>query len=284
MPLIQGKGSAFNNAKAVKRRAKTKAISQALNLALNEVAKEVGNKSMEKSYRNAWYCQNTIITADDRMYKPLCKNRFCTYCAGVRKAELINKYYPTIQQWPQVYFLTLTTPAVKAKDIKSTFDKMHRIIRTMNAKYRKRAQRGTAEMVMGIRTLECNFNPTAFTYNPHSHLLVNGEAQTKLIRAEWIEAWKPTYLNPDAQFFKQVRKTQRDLVLVIKYGAKILRNPGKIKQKKSRKGESFIYARALHNIYTAMKRERLFDRFGFNLPKNAAKRESKLTEVNEIEF
>ena len=32
-----------------------------------------------------------------------------------------------------------------------------------------------------------------------------------------------------------------------------------------------------------MKGERLFDRFGFNLPKNAPKRESKVTEVKEIE-
>jgi hypothetical protein len=42
---------------------KAKAISQALNLALIEVAKEVGATSMEKAYRNAWYCQNIIITA-----------------------------------------------------------------------------------------------------------------------------------------------------------------------------------------------------------------------------
>lgn len=284
MPLIQGQGSPLNNAKAVKRRAKTKAISQALNLALIEVAKEVGNKSMEKTYRNAWYCQNIIQTADNRMYAPLCRNRSCTYCAGVRKAELINKYYPTIKQWTRVYFLTLTTPAVQAKDIKSTFKKMNTIFRTLNAKYRKRVQRGTGYMVIGIRTLECNFNPTTCTYNPHFHLLVSGEAQAKLIRAEWIEAWKPTFLSPKAQFYIQVRKTEKDLVEVIKYGAKIFTEPGKTNaEKKRRKGESVIYARALHNIYTAMKGERLFDRFGFNLPKNATKRESKLSEVKEIE-
>jgi hypothetical protein len=284
MPVIQGEGTPLNNPKAVQRRAKTKAISQALNRALIEVAKEVGNKSMEKAYRNAWYCQSVILTANNRMYAPLCKQRSCTFCAGVRKAELINKYYPTIKHWRHVYFLTLTTPSVKAADIKKTFKKMHLIIRTLNAKYRKRVQRGTGNMVMGIRTLECNFNPTARTYNPHFHLLVNGEAAAELLRLEWMEAWKPTYLNPEAQFSKRIRKTERDLVEVIKYGAKIFTEPGKTKEeKKRRKGESVIYARALHNIYSAMKGERLFDRFGFDLPKNAPRRESKLTEVEKVD-
>jgi hypothetical protein len=283
MPLLQGQGSPLSNIKAVKRRAKTKAITKALNLALIEVAKETGARDMEKTYRNAFYCQDIIATADNRMYAPLCKNRSCTYCAGVRKAELINKYFPTIKQWEQVYFLTLTTPSVKAADIKSTFKKMNELFRLINAKLRKRAQRGTADMVMGIRTLECNFNPTARTYNPHFHLLVNGEAAAKLLRLEWIEAWKPTYLNPEAQHFKQVRKTERDLVEVIKYGAKIFTEPGKNKtEKKLRRGESVIYARALHNIYSAMKGERLFDRFGFNIPKATRKRESKLTEFETV--
>ena len=44
-----------------------------------------------------------------------------------------------------------------------------------------------------------------------------------------------------------------------------------------------IYARALHNIYTAMKGERLFDRFGFNLPSNTPKWQSKLREVEKID-
>ena len=225
MPLVQGEGSPLNNPKALKRRAKTKAISKALNRALIEVAKETGARSMEKAYRNAWYCQNVITTADNRMHAPLCKQRSCTYCCGVRKAELINKYFPVIRQWEKVYFLTLTTPSVPAAEIKATFKKMHRLFRLINAKLRKRAQRGTANMVMGVRTLECNFNPTARTYNPHFHLLVNGEEATKLFLTEWIEAWKPTYLSPDAQVYKKIRNTERDLVEVIKYGAKIFTEP-----------------------------------------------------------
>jgi plasmid rolling circle replication initiator protein Rep len=283
MPLVQGEGSPLSNTKAVKRRAKTKAISQHLNLALIEVAKETGAKEMEKTYRNAFYCQDTVKTANNRIYATLCKTRFCTYCSGVRKAELINKYYYVIKNWQNVYFLTLTSPSVKAGDIKGTFRKMAEIFRLINAKLRKRSQRGTGNIVMGIRTLECNFNPTAQTYNPHFHLLVNGEQAAELLREEWMAAWKPTWLNPEAQHNKRVRNTEKDLVEVIKYGAKIFTEPGKTKaEKKKRRNESVIYARALHNIYTAMKGERLLDRFGFNLPKDTPKRESKLTEVDEV--
>jgi hypothetical protein len=281
---VQGEGSPLNNQKAVKRRAKTKAITQAMNLALIDVAKEKGDKCMEKAYRNAWYCQNVITTATNRMYAPLCKNRSCTFCAGVRKGALINSYMPVINTWKQVYFLTLTSPSVLAAEIKSTFKKMHLVFRTINAKLRKRNQRGTGNIVMGIRTLECNFNPTARTYNPHFHLLVNGEEAAKLLREEWMAAWQPTYLSPDAQDIKRVRSTERDLVELIKYGAKIFTEPGKTKgEKKKRRSEGVIYARALHNIYSAMKGERLIERFGFNRPKAAVKPSTKLTSVEKTD-
>lgn len=56
------------------------------------------------------------------------------------------------------------------------------------------------------------------------------------------------------------------MIEVIKYGTKIFTKPktevdAKIKLKPT------IYVKAIHNILTAMKGVRLFDRFGFNLPK-----------------
>ncbi len=45
---------------------------------------------------------------------PHCKNRFCTYCCGIRKAELITKYLPVLQTWKAPHFVSLTIRAVNA--------------------------------------------------------------------------------------------------------------------------------------------------------------------------
>ena len=61
-------------------------------LSLIDVAKENGDVEREKAYWNTYYCQNSVITANGRLYGKYCKNRFCTLCCSIRKAEIINKY------------------------------------------------------------------------------------------------------------------------------------------------------------------------------------------------
>ena len=129
---------------------------------------------------------------------------------------------------------------------------MNQIFTTINAKFRKRAQRGTANAMMGIRTLECNFNPIARTYNPQFHFLVNGQEAANLLRSEWIKAWEPVYLNPEAQQLKRAWKTERDLVELIKYEAKIFSEPGKTKGAKIGADRKASYTRGQCTIVTAL--------------------------------
>jgi hypothetical protein len=86
-------------------------------LSLIDVAKERGAKDREKAYWNTYPCQNIVYTANSKIYAPFCKNRFCTYCCGIRKAELIKKYLPVLQSWKDRYFVTLTVKAVKANQL-----------------------------------------------------------------------------------------------------------------------------------------------------------------------
>ena len=94
MRALSGKGTALSNKKAIRRRAKCKLIGDRLMLALIDVAKEKGATDRVKAYWNTYHCQRLLFTTEGRMYAPHCKNRFCTYCCGIRKAELINKYLP----------------------------------------------------------------------------------------------------------------------------------------------------------------------------------------------
>ena len=71
---------------------------------------------------------------------------------------------------------------------------------------------------------------------------------------------------------------------VIKYGSKIFTEPD-VRDKANKKQGRDMYAAALDNIFCAMKGHRIFDRFGFNLPKQPKQiKTTLLTVFDEMHF
>ncbi|WP_271766755.1 hypothetical protein [Aquimarina algiphila] len=100
-------------------------------LRLIDIAKEDGEPELEKAFWNTYHCQQNIVTADGRLYGDYCKNRFCTLCCSIRKADIINRYLPTIQKWEDLHFITITVKSCKEhqleayiKSLKGTFKKI----------------------------------------------------------------------------------------------------------------------------------------------------------------
>ena len=158
--LIKGKGSDLTDKKLQQNRGKKKMITHVIIRAMLEIAERKGNKRFIKSLWNAYYCLDKVTTGEGRMYTTYyCKSRICTVCAGNRKADLINKYFSVIQKWEQPYFVTLTVKAIPAKNLNKWInDGMIRGFNRIVEKYRKRNLRGKGFKLIGIRTLECNFN------------------------------------------------------------------------------------------------------------------------------
>jgi hypothetical protein len=276
--ILHGKGADLTNPKAVLRWARCKLITQTTMLQLIDVAKEKGAKDRVKAYWNTYHCQNNLYTSNGRIYASQCKNRFCTYCCGIRKAELINKYLPLLQKWQQPYFVTLTIKAVKAGQLPKMIRGLNRAIGRINAKYKKKSQRGTGIKLMGLKSIECNFNPKNRTYNPHLHLIVPNKQIAEILVSEWLNLWTRKFTHRDAQHYREVEDKEKDLIEVIKYETKVFTEPDG-KKSKGKKGSAKIYIRALDNIHAAMKGLRLIDRFGFNAPKGEEiKLESRLTD------
>ncbi len=94
------------------------------------------------------------------------------------------------------------------------------------------------------------------------------EIATTLV-VEWQRTWnkKEKLTNAFAQDYRPVKDLERDLVEVVKYGAKIFTEPDV--KKKDKSILPTIYAAAMDNIFCAFEGYRLFDRFGFNLPKDS---------------
>lgn len=282
MILLYGRGTDLTDRKAIHRRAKAKMIARKTMLNLIDVAKEKGANDRVKAYWNTYYCQDRVYTANSRLYTSYCKNRFCAVCSGIRKAELINKYFPVLQSWEAPYFVTLTIKAVTSAKLASRIKAVKRALGLIVAKHRKRSERGTGIRLIGLTSIECCFNPKIRTYNPHLHILVPNKQTADILINEWLSKWGTKFTHRDAQHSRRVEDRAKDLIEVIKYETKIFTEPDG-KNSRGKKGSVKIYIRALDNINAAFKGSRLIDRFGFKLPtgSNRKKTELKVFETYE---
>jgi plasmid rolling circle replication initiator protein Rep len=269
--IITGQGSQLGNEKVLKGRAKRKMITQAMTLNLISVAEKKENADRLKTFWNTYHCQNRLVTHEGRLYGRYCKNRLCTLCCCIRKAEIINKYYPVIRTWEHPYFLTLTVKSCFAKGLKVFMRGFIKAFKRIVEKYRKRNQRGKGIKLVGVKSLECNFNFKERTYNPHFHLILADKRIAETLIEEWLRIWGKKYTYHVAQKLRAVADLEHDLIEVIKYGSKIFTEPDVTKKTKDI-GDRKIYIKALYNITEAMQGLRIFDRFGFDLPKNVKER------------
>lgn len=284
--LVSGEGTDIVNNPSLANRAKRKVITRKMMLALIDVVKAKGEPERAHAYWNAFHCQNNVITSGHKLYGKYCKNRFCTICCAIRKADTINRYYPTISKWKDIHFVTLTVKACNAKSLNKWIWGMLRAFELIHSRCKKRHIRGAGIKLIGIKSLECNFNPGMKTYNPHYHIIVPSKEIAELLVKEWIEQWRPKdklvnkykYTTPNAQKISKVTNLEHSLIETIKYGSKIFTEPD-LKKKSKQPIKPMIYAYALDNILVAMKGKRIFERFGFNLPQQPPiKPTSKLVE------
>lgn len=267
---VHGEGTDLLNKEGIFRRTKRKQISQVLSLDFMRMAERRCNDVLAKTFRNTYYCLETVHVSGTRMYGRYCKNRICAVCCSIRKAEMINAYLPIIKEWEDPHFVTLTVKSVPAIRLKPLIHNIKMGLRQILNKYKKQEQRGTGKKLIGLYSLECNFNPTKRTYNPHFHIVVaNREMGETLIR-EWLAYSRKKgdrgLTSPDAQDIRPVGKGENILIEIVKYGTKIFTelDPRK-KTKKPKDGK--VYVKAIYTIIAAMQGVRIFERFGFNLPK-----------------
>jgi len=279
--IIKGDGTVLNDVELLSKRAKRKTITRSMILGLVDVAKNENEPDWVKRYWNAYHCQSELTEVEGYLHSTFCKTRYCTVCLAIRKAELINKYLPEIQTWKEPHFVTLTCKAVKAPylnkrvfDVKRAFKKIHTKLKTRHA-------RGQGIKVIGIKSLECNFNPIKKTYNPHFHIIVPDKETAELLRYEWLKLWTWKFASKKAQNIKKINGLENALIETIKYGSKVFTEPD-VNNKQKQKVPAKIYVHALHNIFKAFEGRRLFERFGFNLPPQPV-RENKTFITNNFQ-
>ncbi|MBK9638874.1 MAG: protein rep [Bacteroidetes bacterium] len=198
------------------------------------------------------------------------QNRLCTVCLGNRKAEIINKYLPVVSSWSEPHFLTLTVKSIPKKNLQAVIKNMKQAFRKILNTYNKRNLRGKGEKLVGLMSIECNFNPITKTYNPHLHIITNNRKTGEILLAEWLKRGKKKNVNAKAQLLVKVKNNKDCLIEIVKYGSKIL-TENDLNKKASSGKKVTIYLKALYTIIEAFEGIRLFEHFGFKLMKKPNK-------------
>ena len=237
--VICGTGTQIENNPAILKRANKKVISNAVVLNMIDIAKSKGDKDMIQPYWNTYHCQNKLISYEGRYYTDYCKNRWCATCCGIRKAHILNQYYPIICKWSEPHLLTLTLTTVKAEQLDNRIKEVIKTFSVIIDRCRKRNERGKGMKILCVKSLECNFNATRRTYNPHYHIITPNRVTALYLKQEWKKQCNKTTFNAGekGQNIRKVKNVERDLVEVIKYGAKILSDPDPIHKRKRKKGD-----------------------------------------------
>lgn len=220
------------------------------------LAVNLANKNPESplkdSYLHTTLCAEQLeVDENGKAHSKYCKNRWCPLCQSIRIAKLIRGYKNQLEQYPELYFVTLTRPTVPAEGLKAQREKMMKSFTSIrNSFFFRRGK------FSGLRKAECTIRPDGH-YHFHFHVLVNSKAAAEFMVQRWLK------LNPDAvedaQDIEEVDKSNdRSLLEIFKYFTKLL---AKLKSEDGSEHTYISYTR-LNVIFEFMKGQRVFQPFG----------------------
>lgn len=256
-----------SNKNALRKRARRKYMTNAYNWALVKASKKSEKSTLLKSYLNTHYCAKELtLRSDGNVTGHYCKNRWCLVCNSIRTAQLINRYQPIFESWPEKYFVTLTVPNCSAGNLPVTLEEMYRAFAAVKNRIKVQHHRGQAEKLVGVRKMECTYNATRNDFHPHFHFIVNNRRAAHSLLRYWLEQWNKNSFDNLVRGMalrraQDLRKANNKSVLeLFKYFTKVVQKPNK-------DGQRLIYADAMDVVFNAVKGKRVFQNFGFKLPK-----------------
>ncbi len=203
---------------------------------------------MKKKYINSVFCSNVLFEQSGKVATKYCKNRWCMVCARIRTGQLINTYYPILKEWKNAAFLTLTMPTVSLTELKPRIIFMiSEFAHIKDSLLKKRKIK-----LVGVRKLECTYNPVDDKYHPNFHYIDESYEHAELVRLAWLR--RNESCNIDAQKIQIC--TENSVKELFKYFTKILST-------KNADSPRHIYVSALDNIFGAMTAQRVYQPFGF---------------------
>ena len=243
----------------LRKRARAKYMGLPLVLKLAEL-----DSPLHSSYWNSYHCSTVLEQSNGEITATYCKNRWCIVCNRIRIAKAIRDYLPVIDSWEDPYFVTLTAPAVKGHQLDARLEEMTKEIWRPLQRSIQRSLKRRGKGFKGIRKVEVTYNAGSKSFHPHFHVIVEGEGTARALSDSWMKR------NPKASRRAQdVRPCNASALLeLFKYFTKLVSD------------DQRVSALNLDTIFRAMKGRRVFQSFGFRMPKVEATVEEEF-ELNQ---
>lgn len=252
-------------AQVLKSRARAKHLTTGVSGSLLQL-----DTPLKQQYRNAFYCNQTLIQEGGVITAKHCGTRACLSCSRIRAARAINKYGPEISSWERAYMVTLTIPNVEAERLAQSRKTMHYELREVS-----RAMKRTDGIpLIALRKFEITHNRRTNLFHPHFHLIVQGEAAARVLVKRWLGRFPAA--NAKAQ---DVRRCDGNSMMeLFKYFTKLVT---KVTAPNGRARVAPIPADALDVIFRAMVGARVFQPMGFRVAPDAPDEEAEELEIEK---
>ena len=259
-----GKQPEYDVHERLKKRNRAKWIGQHIIDALASI----DDSPLHKSYVNSKYCSSVVMVEDGRTRSTYCKNRWCLVCSRNKTGVMINRYEDAIRrEIKEPYFVTLTNLNVCEADLSEEVSRFIKFRTSTNKRFYKRFQRAKSKgksnpenyKMRAVWGLEGTYNHIHNDYNPHFHILIDGEEAAN----ELVDCWLKTFPEADMQAQKVKPADEGSLLEVFKYSVKMLSEDILESKKKGK-----IYVRALDKLYQAFRGRMLIRSYNLSVEVN----------------
>jgi len=204
------------------------------------------DENQKKKYWLTYHCNHVLLQNGNVFSGSLCRKRWCTQCNRIKAFEMTNAYKEPLTNLGQLYFVTLTRPNVKGRQLKSEIQKLIKAFQKIKDNLRKNYD----IKLSGMRKLEVTYNEETDTYHPHFHFIQSNLVHSDKLQELWLKQF------PNASSKGQDIRTidtnnEKSFIELFKYATKETTKEGK-----QYTGE------VLHTIYSALEGQRIFQTYG----------------------
>ena len=214
---------------------------------LTRIIDATKDKKQRQKYWSTHHCRNVVLQDGNNFSSSLCRQRWCSCCCRIKTAELTNGYKKPLMELGQLYFVTLTRPNVKGRQLNSEIRKLQsaftRIKNNMQSK-------NYSIKIQGMRKLEVTYNETTDTYHPHFHIIMSDYLATQTLLNLWFKQF-PT-ANNKAQDVRAIKQNdEQSFIELFKYATK----------ETTKDGEEYS-GEVLNTIYSSLNGIKLYQKYG----------------------
>ena len=243
----------------------------ATNQKLKSIIDTIPDKLIKKKYWNTYHCNRVLLQEGNTFKGSLCRKRWCAHCCRIKTAEMTNGYKQPLQELGALYFITLTRPNVKARQLSAEIKKMTKGFQRIKDNLRK----NYGIKLNGIRKIEVTYNEIEDTYHPHFHFIQSDYNASMKLQELWLAQFSNAKLI--AQDVRAINTNNDDsFIELFKYATKETTKSGK-----QYTGE------VLHTIYSALEGKRIYQTYGklkkFKEPLEAKSDASQITWIEPNE-